>query len=157
MQAPQYKNNGVFEMSNDLNELVCFNFYKGWREVKAFYQEFLGNDISPQNVYVLELCDLKKQLTMQQLAEKMELDGSAISTLVSRMEKKSLLKRTHGKEDRRKVFVQLTKEGYELRQSLQEKLRLLTANLTNDLKRDDIEKLKEIVKTISNNRARLTP
>lgn len=142
-------------MSIDLNEFLCFNFYKGWREVKAFYQEFLGNDISPQNVYVLELCDLNKKLTMQQLSEKMELDGSAISTLVSRMEKKSLLKRTHGKEDRRKVFVQLTKEGYELRESIQENLRLLTTSLTHNLQPDDIKRLREIVKTISENRAQL--
>lgn len=144
-------------MSIDLNEFVCFNFYKGWREVRAFYQEFLGSDISPQNVYVLELCDLKTPLTMQQLAEKMELDGSAISTLVSRMEKKALLKRTHGKKDRRKVFVQLTKEGYELKQSLQEKLLLLTASLTNDLHADDIKKLREIVGVISKNREQLCP
>jgi DNA-binding MarR family transcriptional regulator len=144
-------------MSIDLNELVCFNFYKGWREVKAFYQEFLGSDISPQNVYILELCDLKKQLTMQQLAKKMELDGSATSTLVSRMEKKSLLKRTHGKEDRRKVFVQLTKEGYDLKVSLQEKLRLLTMSITNDLQESDIKKLREIVGIISNNREKLNP
>ena len=142
-------------MSIELNELMCFNFYKGWREVKAFYQEFLGNDISPQKVFILELCDLEKQLTMQQLASKMELDGSAVSTLVSRMEKKSLLKRTHGKEDRRKVFVQLTQEGYDLKQSLQEKLRLLTQNLRNDIEENDIEKLRNIVGTISKNRERL--
>ncbi len=144
-------------MSVELNELVCFNFYKGWREVKAFYQEFFGSDISPQNIYVLQLCDVDIQLTMQQLSEKMELDGSAISTLVSRMEKKSLLKRTHGKKDRRKVYVQLTKEGDELKQALQEKLRLLTKSLTNNLKDDDIKKLKEIVKVIRENRAQLAP
>ncbi len=144
-------------MSNDLSGTVSFSFYKGWREVKAFYQEFLGNEVSPQNVYVLELCDLKKKLTMQQLAERMQLDGSAISTLVSRMEKKSLLKRTHGKEDRRKVFVQLTKEGYELRESLQEKLRLLDISLTHDLYDDDIKKLSEVVGTIVKNREKLTP
>ncbi len=74
-------------MSTNPNEFLCFSFYKGWRDVKAFYQEFLGNDISPQNVYVLELCDLEKQLSMQQLADKLELDASATSTLVSRMEK----------------------------------------------------------------------
>jgi len=139
-------------MSIDLNELVCFNFYKGWREVKAFYQEFLGSDISPQNVYVLELCDLEKQFTMQQLAEKMELDGSAISTLVSRMEKKGWLKRTHGKKDRRKVFVQLTVEGYNVKQSLQENLRLLTTSLTNNLQDDEQKTLKKIVTVIRKNR-----
>ncbi len=144
-------------MSNDLNELMCFNFYKGWREIKAFYQEFLGNDISPQNVFVLNLCDLKKQLTMQQLAEKMELDGSAISTLVSRMEKKSLLKRTHGKEDCRKVFVQLTEEGYELRQLVQEKMKVMAVSLKNNLQEDDIKKLREIVGIVSKNREQLAP
>jgi DNA-binding MarR family transcriptional regulator len=144
-------------MANDLNELVSFNFYKGWREVKAFYQEFLGNDISPQNVYLLELCDLDEQLTMQQLAEKMYLDGSAISTLVSRMEKKSLLKRTHGKKDRRKVFVQLTEEGYELKQSLQESLHLLGVSLKNNLQEESIRDLKKTVKIISDNRANLKP
>ena len=139
-------------MSIDLNELVCFNFYKGWKEVKAFYKDYLGNDISPQNIYVLELCDLNEKFTMQQLAVKMELDGSAISTLVSRMEKKSLLIRTHGREDRRKVFVQLTMEGYKLKKSLQEKLQLLTKNLTHDLQNNDINKLREVVTTIHENR-----
>ena len=142
-------------MSNDLNEFMCFNFYKAWRDVKAFYKDILGNDISPQNVFVLHLCDLKKQLTMQQLAEKMELDGSAVSTLVSRMEKKSLLKRTHGKEDRRKVFVQLTKEGSELKESLQEKISLIAKSITNDLKDEDIKTFKKMVGIISDNRAKL--
>ncbi len=144
-------------MSIDLNQLVCFNFYKGWREVKALYKEVLGNDISPQNIYILGLCDLEKQLTMQQLAEKMELDGSAISTLVSRMEKKFLLKRIHGKEDRRKVFVLLTKKGYERRESLQEKLHFLTKNLTNNLQADDIKNLKNIIEVIGKKRVELTP
>jgi len=142
-------------MSIDLNDLVCFNFYKGWREVKAFYQEILGSDISPQNIYILELCDLEEQFTMQQLAEKMELDGSAISTLVSRMEKKGWLKRIHGTKDRRKVFVQLTKEGHEVKHASQEKLRLLTESLTSNLHTDDIQKLKEIVEVIRKNRINL--
>ncbi len=139
-------------MSIDLNSLVCFNFYKGWREVSAIYKDFLGNDISPQNVYVLDVCDLKEKLTMQQLAKKLQLDGSAISTLVSRMEKNGLLKRTHGTEDRRTVFVQLTQEGDQLRKDLREKMGMLTESLNKNLQEEDVKKLQEIVKAIANNR-----
>jgi DNA-binding MarR family transcriptional regulator len=89
---------------------------------------------------------------MQQLAKRMELDGSAISTLVSRMEKKSLLKRTHGTEDRRTVFVQLTEEGDKLKAEISKKMDLLTARLRNNLQDEDIKKLQEIVKTITKNR-----
>jgi len=139
-------------MSIDLNDLICFNFYKGWREISALYKDFLGNDISPQNIYVLDVCDLENKLTMQQLAKKLQLDGSAISTLVSRMEKNGLLKRTHGTKDRRTVFVNLTKEGYQLRQDLRKKMGLLTENINMNLQEEDVKKLQEIVKTIAKNR-----
>jgi DNA-binding MarR family transcriptional regulator len=139
-------------MAIDLNAYVCFNFYKGWREVSAFYKDVLGNDVSPQNVYILESCDLEEQLTMQQLAAKLQLDGSAVSTLVSRMEKKGLLKRTHGTEDRRTVFVQLTKEGDDLRNELRKKTGLLTEGISKNLADEDLKKLQDIVKTIAKNR-----
>lgn len=139
-------------MSIDLNQYVCFNFYKGWREISSFYKEVLGGDISPQIVYVLELCDLEKKITMNQLSKGMKLEGSAISTLVSRMEKKSLLKRTHGVEDRRAVFVQLTTEGNELRNKLREKTGFLTDSIRENISDDDVKKLQIIVNNIIANR-----
>jgi len=142
-------------MSVDLNQYLCFNFYRGWREVASFYKDMLGNDVSPQNVYILELCDLKNKITMNQLSKGMELDGSAISTLVARMEKKSLLKRTHGTADRRTVFVQLTKEGNELREKFRQKTGLLTDCISKNISEEDASKLQEMVSTIAKNRESL--
>jgi len=140
-------------MNVDLNQYLCFNLYRGWREISSFYKDILGKDISLQNVYVLDLCDLDKKITMNDLSEAMHLDGSAVSTLVSRMEKKSLLKRTHSKEDRRFVYVQLTQHGQDFKNKLKTKSALLTENIKKNISVDDIKRLQAIVNQIALNRA----
>ncbi len=143
------------DMAIDLNQFICFNFYNGWREITSFYKDSLGMDVTPQKVYVLELLEMDKKITMNELSKGMNLDSSAVSTLVSRMEKKLLLKRTHGTEDRRTVYVQLTQLGHDER----EHLRLKTGELTDDIRKNisqaDMEKLQEIVTKISDNHKRL--
>lgn len=139
-------------MSIDLNQFICFNFYKGWREISSFYKDILGSDISPQKLYILELCDLEEKITMNQLSKGMDLDSSAVSTLVARMEKKSLLMRIHGTTDRRNVYVKLTKEGNELRDKIRLKLDLLTESIGRNISAKDVKTLQKMVSTIAKNR-----
>lgn len=139
-------------MAVDLNQFICFNFYNGWREITSFYKDCLGMDVTPQKVYVLELLDIKKKITMNELSKGMNLDSSAVSTLVSRMEKNGLVKRTHGTQDRRTVFVQLTKQGSELRDKLRAKFGSLTDNISDNISPEDVAKLQEIVTKIASNR-----
>ena len=136
----------------DLNQHLCFNFYNGWREMASFYKDALGKDVSPQNVYILELCELKDRITMNNLSKAMNLDGSAVSTLISRMEKKGLVKRTHGVKDRRCVYVQLTQDGSDFRDKLRLKTGELVKNATKDISQSDIEQLQVIVGKIASNR-----
>lgn len=142
-------------MSTNLNQFICFNFYNGWREITGFYKDSLGMDVTPQKVYVFELLDADKKLTMNELSKGMNLDSSAVSTLISRMEKKSLVKRTHGKKDRRTVFVQLTKEGVEERDKIRQKLGGMIEGIGENISEEDIETLKRIVTKISANHQRL--
>jgi len=142
-------------MGTDLNQFICFNFYNGWREITGFYKDSLGMDVTPQKVYVFELLDADKKLTMNELSKGMNLDSSAVSTLISRMEKKSLVKRTHGKKDRRTVFVQLTKEGVEERDKIRQKLGGMIEGIGENISEEDIETLKRIVTKISANHQRL--
>jgi DNA-binding MarR family transcriptional regulator len=139
-------------METNLNQHLCFNLYKGWREISSFYKDALGNNVSPQNVYILELCELDKKITMNELSNAMHLDGSAVSTLISRMEKKSLVVREHGIKDRRVVFVKLTREGHDFRESLRVQVEVLTRNATKDITQSDIESLQIIVNKITANR-----
>jgi len=142
-------------MSVNLNSFICFNFYSGWREITGFYKDILGMDVTPQKVYVLELLEQDKKITMNELSRGMNLDSSAVSTLISRMEKKSLVKRTHGTEDRRTVFVQLTPEGAEIREKLRSNFSELTDNIGEGISSADIETLQTIVGKITNNHKKL--
>ena len=67
------------------------------------------------------------------------------------MEKNGLLVRTFGSLDRRKVFVQLTKKGDELKNQVREKMDLLSQSVSENLTQADIEKLQEIVSTVKKN------
>ena len=142
-------------MNFDLNQFICFNFYNGWREITGFYKDTLGMDVTPQKVYVLEILDIKEKLTMNELSKKMNLDSSAVSTLISRMEKKELVKRTHGTKDRRTVYVQLTSQGEAVRDKLRDKFGTLTDNINENISKEDIIKLQEIVGKITNNHKKL--
>ena len=59
-------------MSVNLSEQVCFNFYTGWRAVTAIYKDIYGQDITPQNIFTLKICDLNKQITMTELSKSLE-------------------------------------------------------------------------------------
>ena len=142
-------------MSVNLNKYICFNFYNGWREITGFYKDILGMDVTPQKVYVLELLDIKEEITMNELSKGMNLDSSAVSTLISRMEKKSLVQRKHGTEDRRTVFVKLTKEGYEAREKIREGFSGLTDNMSDNITQKDIAVLQKIVGKIAENHKNL--
>lgn len=139
----------------DSRQFMDFNFYEGWREIVQFYKDTLGMDVTPQKVYVLEILDLREQLTMKELSKKMNLDSSAVSTLISRMEKKELVKRTHGTKDRRTVFVQLTNNGVAERSLIRTKFSALQKNITQGISEEDILKLREIVSKIKANHKKL--
>ena len=140
----------------DLNKQVGFNFYTGWRAVTSIYKDIYSNDITPQNIFILELCGLDKKITMSDLSIGIDTNSSAVSTMVSRMEKRGFLKRTFGIRDRRTVNVQLTKKGYKLRNKIRGKMDLLTRTITENLSQKDIKTLRDIVTTLKKNRRKKT-
>jgi len=135
----------------DLNKQVFLNLYTGCRAITSIYKDVYGNDITPQNIFTLELCELHHKIIMSELSKGLNLNSSAVSALVTRMEKKGLLERTFSTIDRRIVFVSLTKKGNEFRNLIREKMDLLNQSITEDLSQMDIEKLYEIITTIKNN------
>jgi hypothetical protein len=38
-------------------DLVCFNFYVGWRRIQALYRQAFPDGVSPQRAYLLCACD----------------------------------------------------------------------------------------------------
>lgn len=69
-----------------------------------------GNVSFPQYL-LLGFLVQNEQLTMSEIAQRMGHTTAAATGLVDRLEKLDLARRTHAREDRRKVFVQPTPEG----------------------------------------------
>lgn len=90
---------------------LSFLSYAVSRLVLAEYKEATNNNHTFQSIFVLDTLMDGKAITMNALSEAMLLDSSAVSTLVSRMEKKGWVHRDHGTVDRRTVFVKITDEG----------------------------------------------
>lgn len=104
--------------SGILKELVCFNFYCGWRGISEFYKNYLPDGVSAQQTYILELCDLDNGVLVGQLAKALEIDDSAISSMLRRMESAALIKRLVSPANRRQTLVFLTLQGFELRENI---------------------------------------
>lgn len=135
----------------DLNQHIYFNFYNVCRAITSIYKDIYGSDITPQNIFTLELCELDHKVNMSELSKYLNLNNSAVSSLVSRMEQNGFLERTFGTRDRRTVYVQLTKLGDELRYQVRGKMDLLHQAITENLSQVDIEKLQESISTIEKN------
>ncbi len=76
----------------------------------------LSKELARGNVSFSQYCLLsflreQAQLSMSEIAQRMGHTTAAATGLVDRLEKLGHLKRTHGKEDRRKILVQATASG----------------------------------------------
>lgn len=132
-------------MASSVNENICFNFYEGWREVEQLYKKELGNSISPQVTYVLQICSLDEDMTINNIASEMKLNISAVSTLVGRMETRGLLVRIHSTKDRRVVNVRLTEQGSELMADLEGSIENLANIISENISTEEREALFNIV------------
>ncbi len=144
-------NNTNMRLQQDLNELVCFNFYTGWREVEQLFRQIAGNDMTIQKSFVLTFL-YGKQKSMSDISEHINLNPSAVSTLIDRMYKKGLIERVRSPSDRRKVEVKLTSEGNAVKQSLDEKILKYETILNNNICSDEKELLRAITSRIQSNK-----
>ncbi|MDO6563573.1 MarR family transcriptional regulator [Amphritea sp. 1_MG-2023] len=73
-----------------------------------------GTGVTPPQLMVMQTLREYTQLTSGELAKEMVLTQATITSILDRLEKKELIARERGKEDKRKVWVSLTDKGVEL-------------------------------------------
>src|SRR6186713_369415 len=76
----------------------------------------LSKELSRGNVSFPQYCLLgflreQKELTMSEIAQRMGHSTAAATGLIDRLENLGHVRRTHGRDDRRKVLVQITASG----------------------------------------------
>jgi len=87
--------------------------------------------------------------TMKQIAEALGVAVSTPTRTIDRLVEKGLVNRNVGKKDRRKLLIQLTPEGKELLERMDEEGMLLARKIFENLQDEEIDSLKRILLKIS--------
>ncbi|MBF7023872.1 MarR family winged helix-turn-helix transcriptional regulator [Staphylococcus kloosii] len=107
----------TMDYDKDIKKEFCFLFYVSSKEVVNRFNQYLKQyDISFPNFIVLQYIEQDTPIYIKTLCDELYLDSGTISPIIKRLEKKNLIKRKRTEEDERRVKVQLTEDGVELKQ-----------------------------------------
>ena len=104
-----------------LENQLCFPFYAVSRLIIRAYQEDLDvlGITYPQYLVMMVLWENNEQ-TVIEIAEKLILNTNTVTPLLKRMEAMQLITRTPSTMDQRKIIIQLTDQGWAMRESAAE-------------------------------------
>ena len=129
------------------DNLVCFNFYRGWRAVQEFYDSAYPDNFNPQRSYIIGLC-IDEAKRVSEIAEIMQIDDAAISNILRRMEKDKLIVRKKSSTDKRSIEVRATAYGAKIERETRQKLEALDEVLEQHISNRDRQVLYKLVKVI---------
>lgn len=99
---------------------------------------------------MLDLLSKKEAHKVTDLAEKMGVKPSAVTTMIDRLANNGLVSRRHDENDRRAVLVSITSEGREVLRNFEEKCRNLTKRYLSHLEPNELEALATIYEKLGN-------
>ena len=100
------------------------------------------DDMSPVHFHVLTALTLQHR-TLGELAERLNVTAASMSRTVTVMEDRGWLMRERSKEDRRVVYIQITKTGYGVLREVGEKSEQQFAKVFVDVEHEDRRRLLE--------------
>jgi DNA-binding MarR family transcriptional regulator len=103
----------------ELDAQLCFALYSTSLAMTKTYKPLLDRVglTYPQYITMLVLWEAD-DMTVKQLAERLNLDSATMTPLLKRLETQGLVRRTRGIEDERQVHITLTDAGRELKSAI---------------------------------------
>ncbi|MEB8126155.1 MarR family transcriptional regulator [Staphylococcus succinus] len=103
---------------DQMKKELSYLFYITSKEVVNRFNRYLKQyDISFPNYIVLLYIENEKPIFIKTLCEELYLDSGTISPIIKRLEKKELINRIRAEDDERRVKVQLTEKGLNLKKN----------------------------------------
>lgn len=133
-----------------LENQLCFPVYAASRLITREYQPFLDKlKITYPQYLVLMVLWENDSIQVNDIARKLILNTNTITPLLKRMEQQGLIIRNRSDKDERKVLVNLTKAGYNLKaKASQIPGELLKRLSDSELEIEDLVKLKESLNSL---------
>lgn len=109
------------------------------------YQAFLDDEITPKQAILLELIKQSTQLTISETANKMKISPSAVSQLVSKLEKQGYVKRRINPSNRREILVTLRDKAHKYFEKHDQVEQMIAKRLYAKLEAAELEHFKQII------------
>jgi DNA-binding MarR family transcriptional regulator len=108
-------------------------------------------------VYLNVLIALEEEgpLPMKRLAEAMNVSDASATGIVDRMEKRGLVERRHGTEDRRQVLVYRTQAGAQVFRDMADRRSAMLSRILDAMSKEDLEALLRGMRAIHTARQRV--
>ncbi|GIN87425.1 hypothetical protein J6TS2_38110 [Heyndrickxia sporothermodurans] len=114
------------------------------------YNELIDNDLTTKQVMIMDLVYKESGLTVTQLAKLMKISSSAVSQIVSKLEKKKYLSRTINLENRREIIVQLDEKGHDYYTREEKMNEEIVKRFYSQLNFQEVIQLRDIIKKLHN-------
>jgi DNA-binding MarR family transcriptional regulator len=105
------------------------------------FRSWLKGSLSLIHLHVLTVLEADGAVSMSRLAETLDVSVASATGIVSRMEERGLVERTHGETDRRVVLVRPTEAGIAIFRDMTEQRRRSLADLFTRLTDDELTAL----------------
>jgi DNA-binding MarR family transcriptional regulator len=129
----------------------------GWdaRDRMGALRKWHQGALSLVHLNVLAVLETEGPLPMSHLAEALDVSDASATGIVDRMERRVLVERRHGTDDRRVVTVHLTERGSAVFRELEEHRREVLARLLDELTEEELSGLLAGVRALRAARASL--
>jgi DNA-binding MarR family transcriptional regulator len=125
---------------------ICFKLNKVRRKIHRYYESKLAPfNITPVQFYVLSALWDKDKMKFKDLARRLDMDGSTLTGILDRMEKRGFIKRKEDPNDRRSILVCLTRESKEIRPQMIEIAQDLDHEFRNKVPDEEFQMLLKVL------------
>lgn len=115
--------------------------------VKKIYSQFEQDniDLTPEQFYLLNVLNDNEGLILQDLADMLEKDKSAIMRHIDALEEKHFITRVTCEDDKRKKLLILTKPGVKTLDKANDVSKRTEQKLTNNIQKADLVVFKQVM------------
>lgn len=133
--------NELFNLVTEINEITYSMNALLIKERQSLFSE----DLSTKQIILMDLVKKESQISISQLAELMNVTSSAVSQIVSKLEKEKYLLRTINPNNRREIIVQLDERGYKYYSKEEEINKEIVKRFYSHMEMKDMIQLRDIL------------
>jgi len=128
-----------------MDKRIFFLIVKAEQSITSFFRQELirsGLKVTPGQTGVLFLLEKRHEMTMSELSLSLEMDNSAVTRIVDRLEKGGFVKREMNPDDRREFYARITDEGIEEIKKTKPALRIMNKKIEAEFSEVELEILR---------------